>query len=536
MINRREFLRAGSAVGLSTAFGTQLAGCVPATGGIGSEYFPTRIPQGSILNFPASEAPIDHVVILMMENRSFDHYLGWLGSDQGYLERGLRNYGGSFSIDARPHQEYTDPLGTTHSTFSMTGGTSVAGYRGCGFADPGHGWGSGRIQRDQGFLAAGSGNDLFALGYMEAADLPFHARMARRFTTFDHYHASVLGPTQPNRRYLHSAQSGGYKNNYLPILELGHQWDTIWDRLRAAQVSVRSYSPDLPSLAFWGERMIPMFAPIDRYFEDCSAGTLPAVTFLDPPYLPWWQADDHPLSDPAAGQRYLRDVFRAFTESPHWANGLFILTYDEWGGFFDHVAPPVLPDLLGSRDDQQNFGQAGFRVPTVLASPYSKPGYVDHRTYDHTSIRRFLEWRFLGAPPEGSGGDASWSLSPRDRNANNIGNSLGATNPDPVLFDLNDLPLRAVTPICAGIPQAPSPGMQPDRSASSSRSSSAMSLDAPRDASDAGALARDHGAPTEPGGPGADLLDALELGYFEQIGASTDFSSMAGTWASQPGS
>ncbi len=516
-MDRREFLRVSGMVGATAALGGSLAGCVPATGGVGREYFPALLPQGSILDLPASEAPIDHIVVLMMENRSFDHYLGWLGSDEGYLDRGRRHFGDGFTIDAKPQQSYVGTDGSEVSTYSMGGGTSVAGWRGCGFQDPGHGWNAGRAQRDRGFIGEGSGNDLFALGYQEAADLPFHARMARRFTTFDRYHASILGPTQPNRRYLHSAQSGGYKNNYLPILELGHQWDTIWDRLRAAGVDVRSYSPDLPSLAFWGERMAPILAPIDQYFEACGSGSLPSVTFLDPPYLPWWQADDHPLCDPAAGQRYLRDVFRAFVESPHWESGLFVLTYDEWGGFFDHVAPPVLPDLLSSTEDSENFGQAGFRVPTILASPYAQPGYVDHRTYDHTSILRFIEWRFLGAPPEGPGGTGDWWLTPRDRNANNIGASLGLTQPDPELFDLDDLPLRKPSDICGGIPQMISPGMQQDRA------SSATAVTAPAAAAEA--------SKPVAGGPGADMLEALEAGYFERVGVDPEPSSMAGTWA-----
>jgi phospholipase C len=457
----------------------------------------------------------------MMENRSFDHAFGWLGSDEAYLERGRSRYGRSFSVDARPHQSYPDAEGALVATYSMSGGRSPAGFRGCGFDDPDHSWGAGRAQRDGGFLA--DGNTPFALAYQEAEDLPFLARMARRFTTFDRYHCSVLGPTQPNRRYLHSAQSGGYKNNYLPIAELGHQWDTIWDRLRAAGVFVRSYSPDLPSLAFWGPRMAPMLGPIHEYFEHCEAGRLPAVTFLDPPYLPWWQADDHPLADPAAGQRFLRDVFRAFVESPHWRRGAFIVTYDEWGGFFDHVAPPVLPDLLVSADDEENFGQAGFRVPTVVASPYARPGYVDHRTYDHTSILRFLEWRFLGAPPEGPGG-RGWWLTPRDRSAANLGASLGASRPDPEVFDLDGLALRAPSPLCSGVPQLPWPGLRPDRP----HGSTTPSPGGTAAAADAAAA----GGRRPVGGPGSDLLEALEAGYFERIGVDTEPSPLAGTWAS----
>ena len=508
-MDRRRFLKTTGALGLGALAGPQiLSACVPSSKGVGAEYFPTTVPGGSMLDMAASESPIDHLVILMMENRSFDHYLGWLSADQGYMERGLSRYGGGFSVDAANQQSYLDADGKRFDTFSMGGGASKAGYRGCGFGDPSHGWIAGRAQRDAGFISADSGNDEFALGYMEAEDLPFHARMARRFTTFDRYHASVLGPTQPNRRYLHSAQSGGYKNNYLPIAELGHQWPTIWDRLRAANVPVRCYSPDLPSVAFWGPRMAPIISPIDEYFDACGRGSLPSVTYLDPPYLPWWQADDHPLSDPAAGQRYLRDTFKAFVDSPHWERGLFVLTYDEWGGFFDHVAPPVLPDLLASPDDNDNFGQAGFRVPTVLASPYAKPGFVDHRTYDHTSIMRFVEWRFLGAPPEGSAGDGWW-LTPRDRNANNIGASLGVTDPDPQVFDLADLPLRAPTARCDGAPQIVAPGMMVDGVLTMSPSSP---------------------GPLPTGGPGDDMLEALEAGYFARVGVSEEPSSMAGTW------
>ena len=259
-----------------------------------------------------------------------------------------------------------------------------------------------------------------------------------------------------------------------------------------------------------------MMSPIHEYFGACDSGTLPAVTYLDPPFLPWWQADDHPLCDPAAGQRYLRDVFRAFVESPHWERGLFVLTYDEHGGFFDHVAPPVLPDLLASPVDADNFGQAGFRVPTILASPYAKPGFVDHRQYDHTSIMRFVEWRFLGAPPEGPGGSSDWSLTPRDRNANNIGASLAMTDPDPEVFDLANLGLRAPTADCDDSPQLTAPGMQPDRP-------TVTTMTAAEAQADPGV-----------GGPGNDMLVALESDYFERVGVTFEPSPMAGIWAHPP--
>lgn len=525
-IDRRRFIQATGLAGTAAALGTTLSSCAPPVDfdGIGREYFPSHVPDGSILNLPASSAPIDHVVVLMMENRSFDHYFGWLGRDADYLERGVRNYGPTFRIDAQSHQSYADPDGSDVATFHLSSDTISDPWRGCGFNDPGHSWMAGLAQRDGGFLSEGSGNDRFALGYYEGDDLPFLSRLARRFTTFDRYHCSALTSTQTNRRYLHSGWSGGHNNNYIPLKEGGFQFETIWDRLIRAGVPVRSYFSDLPSLAFFGNRLSGMWNPIEQYFDDCRYGKLPAVTFLDPPYLPWWQADDHPHADPRAGQRFLRDVFRSFARSPHWERGAFIITYDEWGGFYDHVAPPKLPDVLaGVREDGYDFGQAGFRVPTVLASPYARPGFVDHRTYDHTSIMRFLEWRFLGAPAEGPGGGSDWSLSLRDRHANNIGASLGMANPDPDLFDIDDLALPAPLPAsCDSTTYVQPPG--------ASLAATASATTAAPTTTPVSVAAREFGW-DDAKGPGADLVEAHEIGFFERIGVPYEPSDVAGTWA-----
>ena len=133
------------------------------------------------------------------------------------------------------------------------------------------------------------------------------------------------------------------------------------------------------------------------------------------------------------------ETFGAFVQSKHWERGLFVLCYDEWGGFFDHVRPPVFADDRANRVDAENFGQAGFRVPSILASPYARPGAVDAAIYDHTSILRFLEWRFLGAPAEGPGrsaGRPAWALSARDRHAHNIGRSLWTRKDPEVQLDM----------------------------------------------------------------------------------------------------
>ena len=427
---------------------TLLSACDDDTGGNGTSGSAPAFR--SILDSPAGEAPVDTIVVVMMENRSFDHYLGWLATDDRFLESGRSRYGGDFAVDGQLDQTYAAPDGADVST---THWLSVEGesdpWRGCGHPDPGHSWTAGRVQRDRGFLAEGSGNDRYAIGYYLQDDLPFTSRLATRFTTFDQWHCSVLAPTYPNREYLLSGQSGGHKDNYLPLGEGGFTWPTIWDRLAAANVPARYYYVDLPVPILWSTGVQASGATtIDNYFDDAAAGELPNVVFVDPAFIGAGRTDDHPHADIRAGQRFLRDVFQAFAESSHWERGAFVVTYDEWGGFFDHVSPPEFADDSTSDNDDDNFAQAGFRVPSLIASPYARPGYVDHTVMEHTSVLRFLEWRFLGAPATGPGGnDDTWYLTERDRNAYNLGAALGLEEPDPEV-DV-DVELDPPTPDCA---------------------------------------------------------------------------------------
>ena len=194
--------------------------------------------------------------------------------------------------------------------------------------------------------------------------------------------------------------------------------------------------------------MIPLLRPITRYFEDAEAGRLPQVTFVDPRLVAEPRNDDHPLGDPRAGQQFIQGLFSAFVRSPHWERGLFVLVYDEWGGFFDHVAPPHFQDDRANADDLLDFSQAGFRVPAIFASPRVLPGAVDHAAYEHSAVARFLEWRFLGAPPRGSTISARWSLTKRDRFSRNPGELISSQYFDPeVYFNLDmslDEPSRAL--------------------------------------------------------------------------------------------
>ena len=449
-MDRREFLRAaGVAAGAVTLGGGVLLGDDDARAVVRAD---VRSGSGgdSILDHPAKESPIDTVVVLMVENRSFDHYYGWLGSDEGYLDAGRRRYGKDFHIDGRVKGAYRKPGSPdrVHTTALVGNPNEPNPWRGCNHPPPGHTWENGRAQLRHGFLGEGTGNDEFATSYFLGADLPFHAELASRWTVFDRYFPSLLASTFPNRQYLHTAQSEGNKEDptQLDIGIFGGR--TIWDQLERARVPARSYYTDLPVLLLFGDKYSDRVASTDRFFEDCEHGTLPRVAFVDPGFGGDERTDDHPQGDVRLGQRFIREIFRAFRSSPHWEHGVFILVYDEWGGFFDHVRPPRLPDARASKVLKNDFGQAGFRVPAAMASPYGLYGGVDHRVYDHTSVLRFLEWRFLGAPAEGpKGGSGSWWLTTRDRHAHNIGATLSTRRGD--VDWQSELPVSAASPACA---------------------------------------------------------------------------------------
>jgi phospholipase C len=369
-----------------------------------SSFVPIASPTYPTLPAPASSG-IEHLVVVTMENRSFDHFLGWLPNAAGQ-QAGLT---------------FTDKSGASHPTHSLSGD-----FTGCPQSDPDHSYDGSRVAYDNGkmdgFLRAGS-NDLFSIGYYEEKDIPFYAALARNYTTCDHYFAAILGPTFPNRFFLFAAQTDRTENT-ADISTL----PTIMDRLADAKVSHNYFYSNAPYLALWGARYLDISKLYSDFLAQAASGTLPSVSFVDPAYTTLDDGtgnDDHPHADIRKGDLFLHDVFEAVATGPAWSSTVLVINFDEWGGFFDHIPPPRA-QAANAVDTDIIDGKTllGFRLPVVIASPFTRGNALNPRisslVYDHTSVLKLIEWRWNLAP-----------LTPRDASSdiNNLAYALDFTRP-----------------------------------------------------------------------------------------------------------
>jgi phospholipase C len=430
-IDRRKFL-AGAARACGAVAAGALAGVIAARPSAGADQ--DEPEQGESAEFVSpAKSGIEHIVVVTMENRSFDHLFGWMSWAKG-RQAGL---------------QYRDPSGAVHKTHRL-----APDFTGCPHPGPDHSYSGARIEynegRMNGFLRD-SANDVYSIGYYTEADIPFYAALAMHYTTLNHYFPSFLGPTFPNRLFLHAAQTDRLDDS-VAITSL----PTIWDKLEAAGVSAKYYFNNVPFLALWGLKYLLNSHPYLTFLSDAANGTLPAVSFVDPIYTILDDGtgnDDHPHADIRNGDHFLSETFRAVAGGPAWKNTVLIVNFDEWGGFFEHVPPPratapnsVDPDLVNGK------ALLGFRVPTVIASPFTRgnPNHprVVHATFDHTSILKLIEWR--------------WGLTPltaRDASSDvgNVLTALNLTHPNAKVPSLPK-PGKPITTPCIGLPlgaQAP---------------------------------------------------------------------------------
>ena len=337
--------------------------------------------------------PIDTFVVLMMENRSFDHYLAGCPAPTG----------------ARPGCEFTDSHGP-----HVLHAPPADNFQGCGFLDPDHSWQGGRTEIDggrmDGFLRAQS--DVFSIGYYTQNDLPFTPHLAQAFTAFDRFFCSLLSSTYPNREYMHAGQSYGKMDNSLPSGG-GFPDTTIFNALSAGrrlQPVLLHRHPGVGAVGRAGTGALKpgpdLLRARGRRHAARSVVRGPVVPGRGSGHL--GRRASRTAMSASARRSSPTSCTRSWSRRSTSAGALFIV-YDEWGGFFDHVVPPRVPDLRSSTDLNKDFGQMGLRIPAVVVSPYARRGHVDHSIYGFESILKMIRYRY-GLPP----------LTPRDLYANNI--------------------------------------------------------------------------------------------------------------------
>ncbi|MFC4332980.1 phosphocholine-specific phospholipase C [Streptomyces andamanensis] len=403
-ISRRGFVGFGATVAAGVALG---AGQRPA-------YAAGRAATGTVKD-------VRHVVILMQENRSFDHYFGRLKGVRGFDDRSGVPLPGDRSVFEQPNgtgRQYPWKLSATPAAGGKDGETLAQ----CS-GDLPHSWTSQHAAWNKGRMdnwVAGVGN-VRSLGYLDRTDIPFHHALADAYTVCDAYFSSALSATGPNRTYLWSGKVDAA--SYDGGDETGLTWQNYAEALQAAGVSWKVYqnaqdnygdngcayfkkftdAPATDPLHVRGMSSVPRVTgstPDDiaaAIKADVLAGTLPQVSWV----VPNQAFSEHPYSTPGDGAHFVHLVHQALAADPDvFDSTVLFLNYDENDGFFDHVPPPSPP--AGTPGEFLNgvpYG-LGFRVPMIVVSPWTRGGWVSSEVFDHTSVLRFLEtWTAaLGTP------------------------------------------------------------------------------------------------------------------------------------------
>ena len=355
---------------------------------------------------PISE--IEHVVVLMQENRSFDHYFGALPGVRGFSDPTVSKKV-FYQTDSTNPDGYLLPFHT--DTLDSSAQALPSNSHSWG---PQHeSWDSGKMD---GFVTAHVEADgeagRYTMAYFKRDDLPFHWALADAFTVCDGYHCSMMGPTWPNRLYLMTGQvdpsganGGPVYSNYVP--PSGFSWTTYPELLTKAGVSWKVYQENdnygMNVLEYFDQYQAaptssPLYQNAMRFYQagqfeyDAAHDRLPTVSYI----IPTSYQSEHPDYMPAAGADYVASKINAIASNPDvFAKTVFIMIYDENDGFFDHVTPPTAPAGTAGEYITVDGTSApiglGFRVPCVVVSPWTVGGFVCHDTFDHTSVTRLLE-------------------------------------------------------------------------------------------------------------------------------------------------
>ena len=391
---------------------------LPAAMATAQEVPPTPIPSAPV---PATTTPVSNVVFLMQENHSFDNYFGTRPGVDGIPDGTcMPRVPGSREPCVRPYH---------------IGGKAIRDleHTEAAFQDQFRG---GQLD---GFVWAHDrkgGDGALAMGYYDDRDLPYYWNVADEYVLFDRFFTSARGGSVRNHMYAVTGQPGATGASEAVPAEGWGDIPTIFDRLEEKGISwkfyIQNYDPSItfktrltedvetdrgaqviwaPLLAYAryvdDPRLFAKIAPLEQYYEDAARGELPAVSFIRPS-----GNSEHPPGSVQAGQRLVRALINELMRSPQWKSSAFIWSYDDWGGWYDHVNPPAV--------DEYGYGP---RAPALLVSPYARRGFVDHEVHDFTSILRFIQ--------------VNWSLAPLAERDSRAGPMLEA-------FDFNAPPREPV--------------------------------------------------------------------------------------------
>jgi phospholipase C len=391
---------------------TQSPAAHPTVSGLSPRPTPAAVRRPGSLPNPQLAAgtdtlpEIEHIVVLMMENHSYDNYLGMLKRGDGF-QLGSNGLPTNVNLDAAGQ-----PIRAYHLTSTCQEKTR-----------PTQTWDASHIQfdngRNDGFARSASGP--VAMGYWTGKELPFYYGLASAFPLADRYFSSVLAQTYPNRRFLLAGTAFGRVDNAVAGFNDPPPVNgTIFDRLNEHSITWKNYFSSLAStliIPSIHSKKPENLVPIAEFYTDAAAGRLPAYSLVDPDFEK--SSEENPQNI-LIGEAFASRVINAVMQGPGWSKTLLVWCYDEGGGYYDHVPPPaaIAPDSIKPiipppQSQPGGYDRYGFRVPCVIVSPWARPNYVSHVVHDHTSILKLLETKW-NLP----------ALTYRDANASNLLDSI----------------------------------------------------------------------------------------------------------------
>ena len=432
MNTRIRRIKIGAVISLCFAAALLLTGC-QGIGNSVAQATPTPTPAPTPAVPPGSlNTSINHIILFMQENRSFDHYFGQLNAYRAKqnppLPQDVDTWGPNktpagvstpgfdpttvfgqgppipaFHMQSACSENATASWDESHVSFNLKNGNNNLGP----FLMNGFAFVQGHFARDE----AAKGNNFVdltgkrAMGYYDDSDLPFYYFMASNFATSDRWFSPVPTRTQPNRIYWMAATSQGHI--FAPASQLPAK--TIFQSLDEHNITWKIYEASGNTYFNFFSYSLTHKAnvvPLTQYFTDLKNNTLPQVAYIETGVevgeTSTSAVDEHPNDNVQTGAQFAATLINGLMQSPSWKDSVFIQTYDEGGGFYDHVPPmtEVNPDgiapILGPGDFSgiDNFTLSGFRVPMMVISPFSKKNFVSHTPMDFTAALKLIETRF----------------------------------------------------------------------------------------------------------------------------------------------